>query len=283
MERKIIVAYDGSEDALDALVLGNLLAELTAHPILLAAFSDARPMRTVHVDGDLVLHAGADARDVLTNAPAGPEIERRVVHGRSPASALSMLAEAQDSVAIVVGSGGDNHGGATGAIARQLFGNSPCAVAIAPCRYRERAPRRLAQLLAAYVDTPEGLDALRIAAQLAHAARASLRVVSIVDSPHATAAREQALEAELRRLANTVAVDGLVLLGDPVTCLLEEADSSVDLIVTGSRGFGVVRQVALGSVSSQLVERSPVPVLVVPRGGDRDLVSSFPASRGAAN
>ncbi|MGB0091486.1 MAG: universal stress protein, partial [Solirubrobacteraceae bacterium] len=44
-------------------------------------------------------------------------------------------------------------------------------------------------------------------------------------------------------------------------------------IITGSRGFGVVRQVALGSVSSRLVERSPVPVLVVPRGGDRDPVA----------
>jgi len=191
-----------------------------------------------------------------------------------------MLAEERDSVAIVVGSGPDTHGGPEG-VARHLLANSPCAVAIAPRGYRHRAPSRLARLLVAYIDTPEGLDALRIAAQVAHAAQASLRVVSVVDDPHDTAARERTLDAELRRLANTVAVDGLVLSGEPVPCLLEQANSRMDLIVTGSRGFGVVRQVALGSVSSQLVERSPIPVLVVPRGGDRDLVSSVKPASGS--
>jgi nucleotide-binding universal stress UspA family protein len=84
------------------------------------------------------------------------------------------------------------------------------------------------------------------------------------------AVRERALDTALGGLANTVAVDGVILGGDLAACLLEQAASGVDLIITGSRGFGVARQVALGSVSSKLVERSPVPVLVVPRGSDRD-------------
>ena len=102
-------------------------------------------------DDDRELHAYPDARFALNQAQVGAEIERRVIHGRSPAAALSMLAEEQDAAAIVVGSA--HHPGqgfaVSGGIARQLFGNSPCAVAAAPRGYRQRAPERLARLLAA--------------------------------------------------------------------------------------------------------------------------------------
>jgi nucleotide-binding universal stress UspA family protein len=288
MERKIIVGYDGSPGARDAFVLGGLLGGLTGRPLLLAAFYDDDPVRYARAEDDRELHAYPDARLVLDQAPVGAEIERRVIHGRSPAAALSMLAEGQDAAAIVVGSA--HHAGhgfaASGGTARQLFGNSPCSVAAAPFGYRHRAPERLEQLLAAYVETDEGLDALRIAGELAYAGRATLRVVSVVDTDGGSlmpgrprenaqqAARELALDAALGGLPNIVAVDGVVLAGDPVTCLLAQAAYGVELIITGSRGFGVARQVALGSVSSSLVERSPVPVLVVPRGGDRDPVAT---------
>jgi nucleotide-binding universal stress UspA family protein len=288
VERKIIVGYDRSAGARDALVLGGLLGGLAGRQLLLAAFYDDDPVRYARAEDDRELHAYPDARLVLDQAPVGAEIERRVIHGRSPAAALSMLAEEQDAAAIVVGSA--RHAGrgfpVTGAVARQLFANSPCSVAAAPHGYRQRAPKRLARLLAAYVETDEGLDALRIAGLLAHAGQATLSVVSVVDTNAASvipgrlrgdslrAVRERALDAALRGLANTVAVDGVVLGGDPVACLLGQAACGVDLIITGSRSFGVVRQVALGSVSSRLVERSPVPVLVVPRGGDRDPVAT---------
>ena len=40
----------------------------------------------------------------------------------------------------------------------------------------------------------------------------------------------------------------------------------VDLMVSGSRGYGPVRSVLLGSVSRRLVDDAACPVLVVPRG-----------------
>jgi nucleotide-binding universal stress UspA family protein len=286
MERKIIVGYDGSRGADDALMLARRLGELTGRPLLLVACcrdDRGRDARSVE-DRDLLAYP--EARHTLNQAPIGADIERRAIRGRSPAAALSMLAEEQDAVAIVVGSA--HHAGAsgllTGGVARELFASSPCSIAAAPRGYRDGAPERLTRIIAAYVETDEGLDALRIAESLAHAGHAALRVVSVVDA-HASddasageysarAARERALDTALRGLANTVAVDGVVLEGDPVALLLEQAAFGVDLIVTGSRGFGIVRQVALGSVSSRLVERSIVPLLVVPRGGDRDLVAA---------
>jgi nucleotide-binding universal stress UspA family protein len=286
MERKIIVGYDGSRGADDALMLARRLGELTGRPLLLVACYRDDPGRDARSVEDPDLLAYPEARHTLNQAPIGADIERRAIRGRSPATALAMLAEEQHAVAIVVGSAhrAAASGLLTGGVARELFASCPCSVAAAPHGYRDGAPERLTRIIAAYVETDEGLDALRIAESLAHAGHAALRVVSVVDA-HASddasagdysarAARERALDTALRGLANTVAVDGVVLEGDPVANLLEQAAFGVDLIVTGSRGFGIVRQVALGSVSSRLVERSVVPLLVVPRGGDRDLVAA---------
>jgi nucleotide-binding universal stress UspA family protein len=39
----------------------------------------------------------------------------------------------------------------------------------------------------------------------------------------------------------------------------------VDVLVCGSRGYGPVRRVLLGGVSSPLIRRAQLPVTVVPR------------------
>jgi len=294
MERKIIVGYDGSRGADDALMLGRRLAELTGRPLLLVACCRDDRARDARGVQNRDLPPYPEARDRLDQAPIAADIERRAIRGRSPAAALAMLAEDQDAVAIAVGSAHRAAAGGllTGGVARELLASSPCSVAAAPRGYRDSAPERLTRIIAAYVETDEGLDALRIAESLAHAGHAQLRVVSVVDAHDtsgdtsagansASAARERALDTVLRGLANTVAVDGVVLEGDPVARLLEQAAFGVDLIITGSRGFGIVRQVALGSVSSRLIERSTIPLLVVPRGGDRDLVAAqtrYPAT-----
>src|SRR5450759_4736016 len=81
MERKIIVGYDGSSGARDALVLGGLLGELTGRPLLLAGFFDDDPVRYARAEDDGELHGYADARRVLDQAPISAEVERRVIHG----------------------------------------------------------------------------------------------------------------------------------------------------------------------------------------------------------
>ena len=40
----------------------------------------------------------------------------------------------------------------------------------------------------------------------------------------------------------------------------------IDLMLVGSRGYGPMGRVLLGSVSSQLMHAAPCPVIVVPRG-----------------
>jgi nucleotide-binding universal stress UspA family protein len=53
--------------------------------------------------------------------------------------------------------------------------------------------------------------------------------------------------------------------GDPVAKLLADAEIGVDLLVLGSRGFGPVMRLLIGSVSSRVIREAPCPVLVVPR------------------
>ena len=55
-----------------------------------------------------------------------------------------------------------------------------------------------------------------------------------------------------------------IRFGDPADVLVATA-GRLDLLVMGSRHKGSHRPVALGSVSRQVAERSPCPVVIVPR------------------
>jgi nucleotide-binding universal stress UspA family protein len=55
-----------------------------------------------------------------------------------------------------------------------------------------------------------------------------------------------------------------ILYGSPAEAIAEEAAAAdVGMVVVGSRGYGAVARVFLGSVSDRLVHISPKPVLVV--------------------
>lgn len=59
-------------------------------------------------------------------------------------------------------------------------------------------------------------------------------------------------------------VDAVPVNDLPVSGLLDQA-SDAGLLVVGSRGRGGVKGLVLGSVSRTVVERSPIPIVVVPR------------------
>ncbi len=75
-----------------------------------------------------------------------------------------------------------------------------------------------------------------------------------------------ALDGALASMAGVPAT-GELLEGDTVDELAALDDREIDLLVCGSRGYGPVRRVLLGGVSSRLIRRAACPV-VVPRCGD---------------
>lgn len=58
-------------------------------------------------------------------------------------------------------------------------------------------------------------------------------------------------------------VEGIVLRGRPATVLVDEATRfGADLVMGGSRGHGTIARLLVGSVSAEVVDRAPCPVLV---------------------
>jgi nucleotide-binding universal stress UspA family protein len=80
-------------------------------------------------------------------------------------------------------------------------------------------------------------------------------------------AYSEPLDRVVADLPDGVRATGELLFGEVVDELSMAAEHDVDLLVCGSRGYGPVRRVLLGTVSAALVRQASVPVLVVPRGG----------------
>ena len=80
------------------------------------------------------------------------------------------------------------------------------------------------------------------------------------------AAGEHALQPalELLRASGIEAETAVVTGGDPADALVELVEEhGCELVITGSRGVGLLRSALSGSVSQSLVHDSPVPVLLV--------------------
>ena len=96
MTPTIIIGYDGSDRANDALALGRWLARAAGAEMILA---NVYPDRPVYLD----LLRG-DAERLLSSADTGEQVVRRALPALSTAEGLRDLAEETNAVMIVVGS-----------------------------------------------------------------------------------------------------------------------------------------------------------------------------------
>jgi len=80
------------------------------------------------------------------------------------------------------------------------------------------------------------------------------------------------------------AVEQITLRGRPASAIVEEARAwSADLLVLGNRGHGSIASMVLGSVSAEVVDHAPCPVLVVRGEAVDSIVFAEDGSPGAAN
>lgn len=83
-----------------------------------------------------------------------------------------------------------------------------------------------------------------------------------------TASADETLREAVERLGSSAgSVDGNVLRGRAASAIIDEARAfRADLVILGSRGHGSIATLLLGSVSSEVVDHAPCPVLVARLG-----------------
>jgi nucleotide-binding universal stress UspA family protein len=276
---RLLVGFDGSDQGRDALELARVLGsqEKTTALVVTVMPYDPLPITSAELERD----AAAEAEPLFEQARedlSGFEVETRAFGGGSPSGIVTDLAEREDVDAIVIGS---SHRGPIGrallgGVGRGLLGGAPVPVAVAPRGYAAQGHGPLGTVAVAFDGTPEARRALIRARELAEAHRSKVLVLTVVAPPVALPGvvgytpvnppdPQGVLEAAVGEIEAKVAVEGRELSGPPAETLAEACESGVDLLVAGSRGYGPLTRVLLGSVTAKLIDMSPCPVLVVPR------------------
>jgi len=277
--KKILVGFDGSDGGRDALSLVRTLASISEATVVVATVLPYGPYPVGFEE--LQDDAAAKAEPLFEEAReslAGIAVESRGFGGGSPAWVMTYLAEEEDIDTIVVGS---PHRGPVGraligSTAESLLHGAPCAVVAAPRGYAAKAPASIELIAVAYDGTAESKAALHRAEAFARETGAAIRVLTVVSPPVALPGvvgytpalppePEKILEEATSALDPTLTVDGRCLSGPVATTLAEACEEGVDLLLAGSRRYGPVTRVLLGSVSTQLIHKAPCPVMVVPR------------------
>lgn len=267
--RTVLVAYDGSPGAEDALRLGERLRMPGEGELILACVGPAAPAwRTQESAHEEDVATRVMLEEARSHVDVGVRVRLVSAPAPSSASGLIELAESEGVDLIVVGPSEHSRDGgiATGRTANRLLQGAPCAVAVTPPGGLGGA-ERFRHVGVAYDGSPEADAAL--AAGYAIAARDGAEVTLV------SAASEDREQVGARLSAAAAAApDGVhprttIVSGDTIAAIRAATDGVVDLMVTGSRGYGPVQRGLTGSVSAELAERAPHPVVVTPRLGAR--------------
>jgi len=277
---RLLVGFDRREGGRDALELARVLGSQEPSTALVATVMpyDPFPMTYQELLGPGAANAAEPGFEEARARLDGLETETRAFGGGSPAGILTDLAEREEPDAVVVGS---SHRGPVGrvllgSVGRGLLHGAPCPVAVAPHGYGEDGHGPFGLIAVAYDGTPEAKLALERAGALANSHRASLRVLTVVApvvpvggmaayAPPEPPVPERVLEEGVEAARALAEAEGKLLSGPPAETLAEACEDRVDLLVAGSRGYGPLTRVLLGSVSGELIGIAPCPVLVVPR------------------
>ncbi len=286
---RVVVGYEGGPTGHDALVFANRWAAASGDAITVATVHPgAAPVGLARVDAEWVAYEREEVDKLLQEARGlvaeGVTAEFRGVDSGSAAHGLSDLVDssAGDQSLLVLGSRRNRGMRRTfpGSTADRLLHGAGTAVTVVPWGYADTSDRRLERVAVAFVDTPDGRVAFRHAARIAEHLGASLTVLSVVpdtrvvpglgESRQFATSQERSYRTSLDDVVEAapagVTTTGQLLPGPVVDALADLSLDDHDLLVVGSRGYGPVRRVLLGGVSSRIVRHSRVPVVVAPRG-----------------
>lgn len=278
---RLLVALDNRGGGWDALELARVIGngERVSALLVTVLYPGAIPVDFAippEEEADETKSLFEEAREKLP----GIEVETQAYEGGSPAGILTRIAEREDFDAIVIGS---PHRGALGrvmigSVANSLLNGAPVDVAVAPRGYAAGEHEALRTIAVDYDGAPESRVALRHAEAIAHRSNAKLEILTVVRPPivapvmvpgisasPSPADPKPMLSEALESVDPQLPAECDRLDGDPALALVEACAEGVDLLVVGSRGYGPITRVLLGSVSRQVAQKASCPVLVAKR------------------
>ncbi len=294
MFENVLVGVDGRANGRDAIALASRLADPAG--TLTLAHVHGGALRPAQVTPGLPDAEREQSHALLERERAAAEVGAELVSVVSPSPGRGLHQQAEELGADLLVVGSTSHG----ALGRVMLGDdtraalngAPCAVAIAARGYAEH-PRPLGRVGVGYDASPQSEVALAQARELAAPTRASVQVLEVV--PIATyaytgimpAAIGETIDAMLKeanaRIKELPDVQGRAVYGLTGEELASFGDD-VDILVVGSRGYGPVRRLVLGSTSDYLERHARCSLLVLPRvagAADEDATLAIEAQEGA--
>ena len=280
----IVCAVDGGAEQPSAVALAGALAGATGATLIVAnvypwtrfneSLGNAYEL-TVREDAMAILKR---ASDQLRPVPH----EVRAIAGLSAPKALHALCAETGADALVIGSCHRGRVGRTvlGGVGDRLVHGAPSPVVVAPRDYA--TTRGLQTIGVGYDGSDDARAALDRAIAVAEATGAALELIGVAEPvvpavamggvafpyEQVAASQHKACEDALRegvaRVDSRVEVTTTTLDG-PAGLRLAEAAAHLDLLVIGSRGYGPVRAVMIGTVGRALAHEAPCPLMIVPR------------------
>lgn len=289
--RPIVVGVEHSDRSLDGLALARTLGRTLDAPLLLVSVYPVDPEPAEGAMGPYAQALESEATGALDWAAtplAGVDFELRTVACTSVARGLQDTAEAEDALAIVVGPSHQGRLGriVPGSVGERLLHGAPCPVAVAPRDYWANPRPRIKRIGVGYISVPDARAALDTAFAVAGQTGAALRILSVLEPPTVTASIPLGWGYgdldETRRRDVTRDISRAVEAAGPIEVSAQIVDGyaddelarlsgEVDLLICGSRGYGPVNSVLLGSISTGVLRKARCPVLIVPRGEAVDL------------
>jgi nucleotide-binding universal stress UspA family protein len=292
MTEPVVIGLALRDDDAAPLALGRELASFLGAPLALVHIYPYEPSpRTASPPYEAALRERRTLEALERAAErlrSELDVAIRAVGDRSIVRGLHDAAIELDAALLVIGS---SHRGPVrrtvpGGVGERLLHAAPCAIAVAPRGFTEGG-EGIRRIGVAFVDTPEGRDALSAGAMLAMLSGAALSTFTALEpprvgpgaatpgwvppAPYDASSRIQEAEALVRaQLPEGLDAETTVQEGDPPG-LLAEASETVDLLICGSRGYGPLRTVLLGGVSGRLAHAAACPLLVLPRAPDHAL------------
>jgi nucleotide-binding universal stress UspA family protein len=272
----VIVGVEGRAGGRDAIALaGRLLDEHGQLTLVNVHGGSLNPVRA-STPGRLA-EEQERSHELLERERTQAEVQAELVSyvASSPGHGLHELAEERRADLLVVGSCGRGHAGRVllGDDTRASLNGASCAVAVASRHYADH-PLPITTVGVGYDGSPESEVALALARELAARRRSTLRALDVLSLPSYAFAGygapalgdeiEQMLAEAKQRMDAIEGVDGRAVYGLPGEELAAFSDE-LQLLIVGSRGYGPMKRLILGSTSNYLESHARCSLLVLPR------------------